>query len=170
MSTELWVRRASVLSARQLRRNQTEAEAVLWKALRGKKFGGVKFNRQKPITVELNGMETFVIVDFYCHSRGLVVEVDGSSHNDQQTEDQDRTTALEANGLRVIRFSNEKVLRDTDSVLATIKEEMTKFIREKYDVPPHPPSILREGLPDRICQLYGRWGRVTPSSASRRSR
>jgi very-short-patch-repair endonuclease len=145
MSTEMWVRRASVLSARQLRRNQTDAEAVLWKALRGKRFSGVMFNRQKPITVELNGMETFVIVDFYCHSRGLVIEVDGSSHIGKQAEDQDRTNVLAASGLRVLRFSNEKVLRDTDSVLATIKEEMSEFIREKYELPPHPPSLSREG-------------------------
>jgi very-short-patch-repair endonuclease len=151
MSTELWVRRASVLSARQLRRNQTEAEAVLWRALRGKRFGGVKFNRQKPITVELNGMETFVIVDFYCHSRGLVIEVDGSSHIGQETYDQERTTALESSGLRVMRFSNEQVVRETNAVLTTIKEEMTKFIRNKYEVPPikPPPSLSREG---------GSWG------------
>jgi very-short-patch-repair endonuclease len=124
MSTKVWIKRAAVLTARKLRREQTEAESVIWKALRGKNLGGAKFCRQHPIAITIDGRETFVVVDFCCHSRGLVVEVDGSIHLGQKTADCVRTIALQGDALRIIRFSNGEVLGDLDLVLTEIRRHL----------------------------------------------
>jgi very-short-patch-repair endonuclease len=111
------------LTARELRRCMTPAESFLWEKLRKKALGGMKFNRQHPIRVELEGRDVFVVVDFFCHARRLVVEVDGPVHNNQKEEDAIRTRALAQLGLRVIRFSNAEVLHNPEYVLRTILDE-----------------------------------------------
>jgi very-short-patch-repair endonuclease len=98
----------------------TLADAVLWEQLRDRRLGGLKFCRQHPIEVEIEGTERFVIADFFCHALRLVVEVDGSSHRGREVQDTARTKDLETIGLRVLRFSNAEVLHDVDSVLRTI--------------------------------------------------
>jgi very-short-patch-repair endonuclease len=98
--------------ARRLRRDQTEAEAKLWSRLRNKRLGGHHFYRQQPIGP--------YIVDFCSRSRKLIIEVDGSQHLDQQTEDDARTVYLQSQGYQVLRFWNDEVLRDTDTVLQVI--------------------------------------------------
>jgi very-short-patch-repair endonuclease len=98
--------------ARALRRDDTEAEARLWNALRARRLGGWRWRRQVPTGP--------FIVDFLCVEAGLVVELDGGQHTDQADYDARRTTHLEGLGLRVIRFWNAEVLTNRDGVCLTI--------------------------------------------------
>ena len=99
--------------ARQLRQNATFPERVLWSLLRDRRLNGVKFRRQHAIGP--------YIVDFYCSSHGLVVELDGRSHDDRGIEDRQRQEYLESvAGLRVIRVRNDDVFQDRESVLLAI--------------------------------------------------
>ena len=96
--------------ARDLRQHQTDAERELWYHLRGGRLNGRKFRRQHPIPP--------YIVDFYCESLKLVVEVDGSQHGDEA--DLERTRFLERQGLRVLRFWDNEVLGQRDAVLEVL--------------------------------------------------
>ena len=99
--------------AKELRREMTPAEKLLWHEVRAKKLG-VRFRRQQVI-------QGF-IVDFYCHRAGLVVEVDGDIHDLQKEEDERREKALSALGLRIVRFGNDEVMRNLSAVVGKIKE------------------------------------------------
>jgi len=100
--------------AEEMRKNPTEAESVLWNALRSNGLG-VKFRQQHII-------EDF-IVDFYCNEYKVTVEVDGGYHNtsEQTASDADRTARLNELGYTELRFTNEEVLHDLDNVLKKIK-------------------------------------------------
>ena len=100
--------------AEEMRKNPTEAEKVLWEALRANGLG-VKFRQQHII-------EDF-IVDFYCNEYKVTVEVDGGYHNeaDQMKSDKERTARLNELGYTELRFTNEEVLCDLDNVLKKIK-------------------------------------------------
>jgi very-short-patch-repair endonuclease len=96
--------------ARQLRRDATFPERLLWGLLRDRRFRGVKFRRQHPVGP--------YVVDFYCRSHRLVVELDGRSHDDRGPEDRRRQDYLEsAVGLKVFRVGNDEVLHDRESVV-----------------------------------------------------
>ncbi len=97
--------------ARELRRAQTPAEERLWNYLRG--WNLPKFRRQ-------HAVERFIL-DFYCASAKLCVEVDGGIHDGQQERDAARTEFLNARGIHVIRFRNEEVMDDPRSVLRRIE-------------------------------------------------
>ncbi|MBK9210085.1 MAG: DUF559 domain-containing protein [Anaerolineales bacterium] len=99
--------------ARELRRDMTPAEKVLWQELRGNKLG-VHFRRQQVIAG--------FIVDFYCHKAGLVIEVDGGIHNKQKKEDAEREQVLIEMGLRVVRFRNEEVMKNLSAVVGNVRE------------------------------------------------
>jgi very-short-patch-repair endonuclease len=103
-------------AAEALRRHMTVAEAILWNKLKDKKLFNVKFRRQHPID--------FFIVDFYCHSKKLVIEIDGDIHDTavRQEYDQGRTGQLEQYGITVIRFTNDDIKNDLISVLSQIQE------------------------------------------------
>jgi very-short-patch-repair endonuclease len=103
--------------ARQLRREQTEAERRLWHLLRQRRLGGFRFRRQFPIGD--------FIVDFCCREQGLVVEVDGGQHQEQAEADRRRSRLIEARGYRVLRFWNSDVLANTDGVLEQILSALT---------------------------------------------
>jgi very-short-patch-repair endonuclease len=98
--------------AREMRRAMTEAERVLWQALRRNALGGLHFRRQQVI-------EGF-IADFYCHRAGLVVEVDGPVHDSQILKDRERNLALRQRDLTVVHFRNDRILTDLPRVLAEI--------------------------------------------------
>ncbi len=104
--------------ARELRKNMTDAEHVLWSRLRRKQILGVPFYRQKPLAL--------YIVDFYCAAAKLVIELDGSQHYtlDAQQNDAIRTQTLEAMGLRVLRFDNRQVLQELAVVIDVIVAEV----------------------------------------------
>ena len=107
--------------AREMRANPTEAEAVLWKALKGKK-AGTKFRQQHLISD--------YIVDFVCLSRKLIIEVDGKIHDYQLEKDSERTKELEVAGFKVIRFKNEEVIGDLEQVLSKIEKELSNQASE----------------------------------------
>lgn len=98
--------------AREMRKEPTKPEATLWQRLRRKQLNGYKFRRQ-------HVMGRF-IVDFYCHEKRLIIEVDGDSHLHQREYDAIRTAWLESQGNRVIRFWNSEVTQNMDGVLTKI--------------------------------------------------
>jgi len=98
--------------AKELRKEATPAEKVLWERLRGKRLGGFKFRRQAPMGK--------VIADFYCPECKLIVEVDGDIHDFQIEEDIQRTKEIESFGYHVIRFRNEEILSNIELVLEKI--------------------------------------------------
>ena len=102
--------------ARGLRRDSTEAERLLWYRLRDRRFGGVKFRRQKPV----GGY----FVDFVSTERRLVIELDGGQHAEQREADELRTRWLESRGYRVLRFWDDDVLLRLDSVLEVIRRAL----------------------------------------------
>ncbi|WP_353928991.1 DUF559 domain-containing protein [Okeanomitos corallinicola TIOX110] len=108
-SPQLWEKLKPL--ARQMRKESTLAEKLLWQRLKNKHLG-FKFRRQQVI-------DRF-IVDFYCHEIKLVIEVDGEIHNYTQKEDAIRQEFLESLGLQVIRFKNEDVLLNIEGVLEKI--------------------------------------------------
>ena len=103
--------------ARELRNNATHAEEVLWGYLRMKPLG-YKFRRQHPYSN--------YILDFYCHQKKLVVEVDGTIHDQEEVRVLDalRQSQLEACGLKVIQFTNEAIKLGMESVIRTIEKEL----------------------------------------------
>jgi len=104
--------------ARELRRNQTGAEELLWSQIRRKQILGVQFNRQRPIAG--------YIVDFYGVQAKLVIELDGSQHfeSDALAYDLERTKVLESLGLKVIRFDNSAVFENLNGVVSVILREV----------------------------------------------
>ena len=106
------VTKAKLERAKELRRDMTPAEKILWEELRANKLG-VHFRRQQVI-------QGF-IVDFYCHKAGLVIEVDGDIHDLQKGEDERREKALSALGLRVVRFRNDEVVENLSALVRKIK-------------------------------------------------
>ncbi|MBC8184108.1 endonuclease domain-containing protein [candidate division KSB1 bacterium] len=108
--------------ARELRKNPTYAEKILWHAIRRKQLG-VEFHRQVPINQ--------FIVDFYCHELKLAIEVDGVSHSDPDVKNHDteRQSRLESLGVRFLRFEDDKVLGNVENVVGKIKE----WIEENMD-------------------------------------
>ena len=97
--------------AREMRREPTEAERLLWGLLRGRRFSGLKFRRQQV----MGGY----IADFVCLDARLIVEVDGGQHADN-TYDRDRDPWLNSEGFAVLRFWNVDVLKETEGVLDTL--------------------------------------------------
>jgi len=105
--------------AKELRREMTPAEKLLWQEVRAKKLG-VRFRRQQII-------QGF-IVDFYCHKAALVIEVDGDIHDLQQDEDGRREKALRELGLRIVRFGNDEVVRNVSAVVRKIRGLVSKQV------------------------------------------
>ena len=102
--------------ARMLRRSATPAEKALWQRLRGRQLAKLKFLRQVPIGP--------FIADFCCRDLRLVVELDGEIHSTAQevARDQERDAYLKGHNYIVLRFPNEQVLSDIESVLHRISD------------------------------------------------
>ena len=94
-----------------MRRDPTEAEDLLWGALRGRRLDRIKFRRQVPVGA--------YIADFVCAEAMLIVEIDGSQHGDSHYDDE-RSAVLKTHGFRVLRFWNDEVMRELNSVCDTI--------------------------------------------------
>ena len=99
---------------RELRTNQTSAEVLLWELVRDRRVLGFKFRRQHQIGR--------YVVDFYCREAQLIIECDGGVHdrNEQWQHDQSRDLYLTQLGNRVVRFKNDQVLSNTETVLEEI--------------------------------------------------
>ena len=116
--------------ARQMREETTPAESALWRRLRANRLDGLHFRRQQVI----DGF----IVDFYCHAAGLVVEVDGSVHDYTVGRDAERGRILSARGLTILRFTNDRVLDEPESVLQEIAQTAAQILEQA-------PPPFREG-------------------------
>jgi very-short-patch-repair endonuclease len=118
-------------NARNLRNEATDAERELWKYLRGRRLEGFRFRRQVPIAG--------FIADFVCPQAKLIVELDGGQHQQQEEYDAERSRILVVLGYRVLRYWNNAVMQDLESVVADIHRELTKSY-----TPPQPSPSLRE--------------------------
>lgn len=109
---------------RELRKNQTSSEEILWKVIRNRSFFGKKFYRQYPLFFDYLGKETFYIADFYCHEEKLVIEIDGKIHEKQKRKDKLRTDVINTLGIEVMRFKSEDLENKLDEVLMRLKKEI----------------------------------------------
>lgn len=132
--------------ARRLRRNQTEEEKQLWRALRAGRFAGFKFRRQHPV-------ETYFL-DFFCPTALLSVELDGFHHGlpEQQQHDKERQETLTKMGIEELRFWNHQWRDNREGVLMQIWDALqrrtgcVKVERKEKNhrfVPPDPEQIVR---------------------------
>jgi len=116
--------------ARSLRRRSTDAERTLWRSLRARQLGGLRFRRQHPIGD--------YIVDFVCLERALVIELDGGQHSEpmQKTRDVARDRWLEEEGFMVLRFWDNEVLTNVEGVLEVIESRCLdrRCLRERKGV------------------------------------
>ena len=110
------VKRKKIELARHLRKNMTKAETVFWNAVKSKKLFGLKFRRQQIIAG--------FVVDFYCNSLRLCVEIDGDIHNqeEQKEYDEEREKKIKYHDLRLLRLTNDEVINDLEKVIQKIKE------------------------------------------------
>jgi very-short-patch-repair endonuclease len=109
-----------------MRHVPTDAEAKMWFHLRDRRLAGWRFRRQHSVDD--------YILDFFCPEGRLAVELDGGGHADDEkiAADARRTTALQERGIRFLRFWNDQVLRETDTVMEMILRELR----------PSPPTPL----------------------------
>ena len=114
--------------AKQLRKNSTVAEVLLWRKLKRKQMLGYDFHRQKPIGN--------YIVDFFCPRLNLVIEIDGQSHDFKSEADAKRQKDLEKLDLHVLRFSEGNVRKKMNDVLFTIEQWIRGFEENKKKTHP----------------------------------
>jgi very-short-patch-repair endonuclease len=105
----------------------TSPEIKLWSRLRRKQFEGLKFRRQ-------HGIGPY-IVDFFCPEQGLVIEVDGDSHGDEDQilKDKERDKYLQSLGLQVIRYTNDDILKNIDGVLENLAGNLRPPLVPPYE-------------------------------------
>lgn len=116
--TQIFNKSSQLLKRKRLRNDVSHAERILWRCLRDRHFGHNKFRRQYSIGR--------FVVDFYCPSRHLVIEVDGGYHdtNDMRTYDRERQDFIESLGLMVIRFTNHEIEGNLKNALKKINEKL----------------------------------------------
>jgi very-short-patch-repair endonuclease len=114
------------MRARQLRKNSTDAERLLWRKLRFWQIEGLKFRRQQPLGQ--------YIVDFVCLEKGLIIELDGGQHAQQANYDTERDAWLRNQGFVILRFWNHDVLRNMDGVM----EHVIKSLKSTPFLNPSP--------------------------------
>lgn len=104
--------------SKDLRKNATRAESILWEYLRDGRLMNYKFRRQHPIGR--------YITDFYCNKASLIIEVDGDIHKNVNVKEYDeiRQKELESKGFNILRFTNEEILLDIDNVINVIKHTL----------------------------------------------
>ena len=102
--------------AKELRKSPTEAELTLWKQICRRQLGGYRFRRQQPLGP--------YIANFVCFEKRLIIELDGGQHSENVAQDIERTRWLESQGLRVLRFWNNQVLREIEAVKQVIFEAL----------------------------------------------
>lgn len=126
-----------IAQAQSLRSNMTEAEKRQWYRLRGHRFFGLKFRRQYPIGP--------YIVDFACLEHSLIIELDGGQHATHLGRDGVRDKFISQQGFTVLRFWNNEVLENFDSVLEMIA------LRCKVSPLPNPLPHAGEGTSTQLC-------------------
>jgi very-short-patch-repair endonuclease len=142
MNTPTRIKASTKQNARNLRREMTDAEKLLWRHLRMKQFEGYKFRRQHPLGK--------YIADFVCLDAGLILEVDGGQHAEQLVDDADRTQWLDTKGFRVMRFWNNEVLENIEGVKLAIWNCLLELQSPSQPPPANvveliPPPLQGEG-------------------------
>ena len=99
--------------AQKMRKDMTASEKRLWLKLRNKQVGGLRFRKQHPIGR--------YIADFYCHELKLVIELDGTIHDERKEYDENRDTFLKAGEYTVLRFNNNEIEDSIDDVMDKIR-------------------------------------------------
>ena len=133
--------------ARELRQNLTGAEELLWEILRNRQLNNLKFRRQHPL-------EEGYILDFYCHEANLGIELDGGYHSQKQQKNYDTVRSMDiglAYGIKIIRFTNEDILNNTDFVLneiVTITSPPTPLLQGEGSKDEKLLSYIERGLGD----------------------
>jgi len=108
-------------TVRELRKNQTKAEYIFWTYVRNRKIKNRKFIRQFAIIFEFENKKRFFIADFYCHQLKLIIEIDGTIHDNQKEYDSLITYILNNLGYKIIRFRNEDILNDINKVIKELE-------------------------------------------------
>jgi very-short-patch-repair endonuclease len=132
--------------AKELRKNQTDAEKLLWRHLRSKQLSGLRFRRQHPIGN--------YIVDFVCLEKMLIIEVDGIHHAGEEN-DRKRDAWLQKEGFTVLRFWNNNVLMNLNGVMEVIFQNCTS---------PSPQSPPLKGGEDHTLSILGAGNRAARPS------
>ncbi len=114
------------VTARALRKNQTDVEKILWQHLRNRQLVGYKFRRQFPIAP--------YIADFACLELKLIIELDGGQHADQTNYDNKRRMFLKQRGFKIIRFWNNEVIENTAGVLEAIRLVILEITGRENDI------------------------------------
>jgi len=124
--------------AKGLRNNMTPAEVRLWARIKDQQIW-IKFLRQKPLYMftEDSGLERYIIPDFYCSEKQIVIEVDGGVHNNTEVLllDKEKEQLLNQQWIKVIRIINQKVLENTDSCILFIQNQVTQLSLWKREYP-----------------------------------
>jgi very-short-patch-repair endonuclease len=108
--------------ARELRKNMTTAEKILWNELRNRKFEGLKFLRQHPVVYDTTELPVkFYVLDFYCDSKKAAIELEGGIHKYQENYDGKRFDDIKCLGIKVFRIQNDE-LQDIEEVKRRILE------------------------------------------------
>jgi len=137
-------------NARRLRRNQTDEEKQLWRALRAGRFAGFKFRRQHPAGI--------YFLDFYCPTARLSVELDGFQHGlpDQVQRDETRSKFLAAEDIEELRFWNHQWRKNREGVLLEIWHalhrrtgcvKVERKVENHRFVPPDPKRLIEKAAP-----------------------
>jgi very-short-patch-repair endonuclease len=132
-------------NAREMRKNATECERLLWSQLRAHRLQGFKFKRQQPIGP--------YIVDFVCFEARCIIEADGGHHSEQAEYDAQRDNWLRSQGFTVLRFWNNDILSNTDGVVERIFEVCRELARSPspQPLPRRGGGAKRRALIDGLC-------------------
>jgi very-short-patch-repair endonuclease len=123
--------------ARQLRKQETWAEKLMWRWLRDRRFSGYKFRRQHPLGE--------YYLDFFCEEAELNVELDGRQHGfpDQRRHDADREAFLKSRGVKTLRFWNSHLRRNAQSIRDMIFNELQA--RAPHPLPDYTRPMVEKG-------------------------
>ncbi len=124
-------------NAKTLRRNLTDAEQKLWYHLRAHRFMGRKFKRQKPLGR--------YVVDFICLEEKLIIELDGGQHAESVEYDQERDSWLRSEGYTVLRFWNNELMNEAESVLERIRLALKYEALSSETLSPGPSPVNGRG-------------------------
>ena len=116
MKADITTPKYVTLLARDMRKNMTLSEKILWQKLKNKQIGGFRFRRQHPIYR--------YVLDFYCFEKMLAIEIDGNAHIGKEEYDEYRDDFLKTIGIKTLRFNDNEVINDMKTVLKKIKEAL----------------------------------------------
>ena len=151
----------AISCARQLRRDMTWPEKLFWSRVKAQQFMNLKFRKQHPVGP--------FVVDFYCASVSLIVEIDGDSHKDMDA-DGTRQRYLEELGIKIVRYTNDEVLMELEWVM----EDLARRLQGEEEIPPLTPPFQggeqegmgEEEIPPLTPPLQGGEKEVVTASAN----